>query len=70
MTTNTTDATEGTPTTSRGPVKRRCTYPVGFWHCIVHTEDFRDNAAMFHHTNKPGAHVLAWVCVKHGPEVP
>lgn len=41
----------------------------GQWHCTTHGETFRNNFEKDSHIRK-GEHVLAWVCLEHGLEVP
>ena len=41
----------------------------GQWHCTTHGLTFRNNFEKDSHIGR-GAHVLAWVCIEHGLEVP
>jgi hypothetical protein len=41
----------------------------GFWVCTLHQKSF-DNQLQKDSHIYDGKHVLAWVCLPHGPEVP
>lgn len=50
-------------------VAEKCDQNTGRWVCITHSEVFPIQLAKDLHISE-GGHVLAWVCLEHGPEVP
>lgn len=73
-----TPATEGQAfTISAGPentpaeyvVAPKCDGTEGRWLCVTHGEVFPNQLAKDSHIDR-GEHVLTWVCLEHGPEVP
>lgn len=42
----------------------------GFWHCMTCGEGFRNQLEKSFHIDDGNPHKLAWVCWKHGFEVP
>jgi hypothetical protein len=50
-------------------VKASCGVDTGQWYCVTHNESFRNQFEKDGHIHE-GKHQLAWLCVKHGPEVP
>ena len=42
----------------------------GKWFCEAHQKQFNSDAASIAHTNENAAHVMVWICRRHGPEQP
>jgi hypothetical protein len=41
----------------------------GQWHCATHDVGFRNQLEKDSHIHE-GEHLLVWICLEHGPEVP
>ena len=50
-------------------VKPKCSEDRGRWLCVTHDKVFWNNCEKDSHLER-GAHVVAWFCAAHGPEVP
>jgi len=61
-------ATDGTKTL---PARAACAGygGPGFWYCVTHLKEFQKNWDKDTHI-KRGKHRFAWICQKHGIEVP
>lgn len=51
-------------------IESSCEANFGVWYCVTHDETFAHNFAKDSHLGDDAAHVLAWLCAAHGPEVP
>lgn len=78
-----TPVTEGETITLHGPEGEPTTYTVGpccgenngRWLCVTHEASFANQLQKDSHISgvfcaEGGEHVLAWVCIEHGLEVP
>ena len=50
-------------------IKSFCGCKVGNWYCITHDRIFQNSLVKDIHILK-GHHVLCWICLEHGAEVP
>lgn len=48
----------------------KCDETQGHWYCTTHKLHFQNNMSKDGHVTENGQHVLAWICVVHGVEVP
>lgn len=51
-------------------VAEACDRDDGRWFCTTHGEGFRNQMMKDSHLDRPGPHVMAWMCSHHGAEVP
>lgn len=51
-------------------ISAKCDENNGSWRCLSHNETLPNNFSMHSHTGDSETHVVAWVCLTHGPEVP